>query len=283
MSDKEPTLPRPPLNASEDWDSIYLRHDRQPAYSIPLHSHSQHTLIIGLDNSLRAEWSIDGQFRDLRYGIGDVFMVPAGASHKAYWKQESEGLLLAIEPENIVNTAIDSANSDRVEMIPQFATKDFQLLQMAQWLLLELQQQQMGSPLYVESLTTAIMIHLLRNYGAVKPKIPQYTGGLAKHKLKTTIAFINDHLEQDLRLADIASLVSMSTYHFARMFKLSTGLTPHQYIVKQRLDKAKELLRYSQIAIADVGYLVGYKNSSHFTRVFRRHIKTTPKAYRNMF
>ena len=141
----------------------------------------------------------------------------------------------------------------------------------------------MGSRLYVESITTALMVHLLRNYSVVKPKIPDYIGGLAKYKRREAIAFMNENLERDLRLSEIAGLCAMSPYHFARMFKQSTGLTPHQYLVKQRLEKAKELLRYSEFAIADIGEQVGYKNPSHFARVFRKHIKLTPKTYRNIF
>ena len=281
-SQNEPILPDPPLITSknENWDGIYLRYDRQPAYSIPEHSHPQHTLIVSMGNSLLAQWYIDGQFRDLQYNKGDVFIVPAGVPHRAYWKQPSEGLLLALEPESLVNAAIDSL-SDRIELIPQFATTDLRLFQIAQWLLIELQQQQMGSSLYIESLTTMLRVHLLRNYSAVKPQIPDYKGGLAKHKLQMAIAFIDENLDRDLKLAEIATLVAMSPYHFARMFKQSTGFSPHQYLIKQRLSQAKELLRRSDMAIADIGYMVGYQNPSHFTSVFRKHTKVTPKAYRN--
>ena len=280
MSNNEPVLPRSPIITSkhEDWDGIYLRYDRQPAFEIPQHSHSQHTLIIGMGNSLQAEWSIDGEFRNLQYGIGDVFIVPANASHKAYWKQESEGLMIALEPEKVRDAAIDSINGDFIEMIPQFATTDLKLLQMAQWLLIELQQKQMGSCLYVQSLTTALFIHLLRNYSVTKPKIPQYSGGLARYKLNIAIAFIVENLHRDITLAEIAGLLNMSPYHFARMFKQSINFTPHQYLVNQRMIKATELLRFSHMAIADIGYSVGYKNSSHFTRVFRHQYVRLEKS-----
>ena len=285
MTQNKPILPHPPLITSKNknWNGIYLRHDRQPAFAIPEHSHSRHTLIISLGNSLLAEWSIDGQFRDLQYNRGDVFIVPANVPHRAYWKQPSEGIMLALEPESMVKAAIDSLLSDRIELIPQFATTDLQLFQIAQWLLIELQQQHIGSSLYIESLTTMLMIHLLRNYTTVEQKIPDYTGGLAQYKLRMAIAFIHENLDRDLKLADIAALVAMSPYHFARMFKQSTGFTPHQYLIRQRLTKAQELLRTSEIAIADIGYMVGYQNPSHFTSVFRKHFKVTPKAYRNSF
>ena len=285
MSQNKPQLPRPPLITSEneDWDGVYLQHDRQPAFELLEHTHLQHTLIIGMDNALKAEWSIDGQFQDLQYNTGDVFVVPAGATHRAYWKQESEGVMLALEPEILAGAAIDSVNSDRPEIIPQFASTDLRLLQIARWLLIELREKQIGSSLYVESLTTMLKVHLLRNYCAIEHNIPNYRGGLAQHKLKKAIALINENLDRDLKLTEMANLAAMSPYHFARMFKQSTGLTPYQYLVKQRLTKAKELLRHSQIAIADIGYEVGYKNPSHFAKVFRRHTKISPKAYRSIF
>lgn len=283
MPDNEPILPRPPLVTSknENWDGVYLQHDLQPAFEIPRHTHSHHTLIVGMDRGLQAEWWIDGQFQDLQYNRGDVFLVPAGVPHKAYWKQESEGILLAVEPESIVSAAIDSLNSDRLEIIPQFATTDLQLLQISQRLLIELQEKQIGSSLYIDSLTTMLKIHLLRTYSKVQPKIYDYQGGLAKHKQKKAIAFIQENLNRDIKLKDLAAVVEMSPYHFARMFKQSTGFTPHQYLVQQRLTKAKELLRFTAMAIGDIAYTVGYKNPGHFAKVFRQHTKVSPTAYRH--
>ena len=277
-------LPRPPLITSQDrgWDGVYLQHDRQPAFALPQHSHSQHTIVIGLDNVLKAEWSIDGQFQDLQYNQGDVFIVPAGADHRAYWKQESEGILLSIEPASMISTTVDLGNSDRLEIVPQFATSDSRLSQIAQWLLLELHQQQMGSRLYVESLITMLEVHLLRSYSVFKPTIPDYQGGLAKYKLDRAIAFIHENLAGDFKLQDLATLVDLSPYHFARMFKQSTGMTPHQYLVEQRIDRAKELLHQTQIGVGEIGYLVGYKNASHFARVFRQQTRVSPTDYRNL-
>lgn len=96
------------------------------------------------------------------------------------------------------------------------------------------------------------------------------------------IAFINENLDRNLRLTDLATVVEMSPYHFARRFKQLTSLTPYQYLVRQRLFKAQELLRNPNLVIADIAYLVGYKNPSHFAKVFRRHLKISPTAYRNV-
>ena len=173
--------------------------------------------------------------------------------------------------------------SDRLELIPQFATADRQLFQIAQWLLAELHHEQMGSNLYAESLITMLNVHLLRTYSAQKPEIANYRGGLAKYKLNRAIAFIDKNLDRDFKLNDLAAVVEMSPYHFARMFKQSTGYTPHQYLVRQRINKAKELLRRTEIAIADIGYIVGYKNPSHFAKIFRQQTRVSPTDYRGEF
>ena len=218
MTDNEPKLPCPPLATSEDsWDGVYLRHDRQPPFEIPRHSHAEHTLIVGMDNGLKAEWYIDGKYKDLQYNRGDAFIVPAGAEHRAYWKQESEGILLALKPESLTSAAIELTNSDRFEITPQFAATDLRLLQLAQWLLYELREQQVGSSFYTESLVTMLKIHLLRNYNAIATEIPNYTGGLARHKLRRAIAFIQANLENDIKLKDLAAIAALSPYHFSHV------------------------------------------------------------------
>ncbi|MEP0859678.1 AraC family transcriptional regulator [Trichocoleus sp. DQ-U1] len=108
-----------------------------------------------------------------------------------------------------------------------------------------------------------------------------YTGGLPLHKLREAIAYINDYLDQDLMLAEIAATVQMSPHYFASLFKQSTGFAPHQYVTKCRIEKAKLLLARQELTIAEILQQVGFKSQSHFTRVFRQYTTTTPKAYRD--
>lgn len=94
--------------------------------------------------------------------------------------------------------------------------------------------------------------------------------------------YINENLERDLTLSEIAASVGMSSYHFARTFKQATGLPPHQYLIKLRLENAKRLLAQTNLAIAEIAYRVGFASQSHFTTLFRKHVGTTPKAYRDL-
>lgn len=127
---------------------------------------------------------------------------------------------------------------------------------------------------------SALSMHLLRRYSA-KKVLKEYTGGLPEYKLRQVIAYINEHLNQDLTLAELAAILQMSPHYFASLFKQSTGLAPYQYITNCRVEKAKLLLRERHLTIIEVCQEVGFQCQSHFTKVFRKHTTTTPKAYRD--
>ncbi|MEW6497227.1 MAG: AraC family transcriptional regulator [Cyanobacteriota bacterium] len=145
----------------------------------------------------------------------------------------------------------------------------------------ELKSEGQGSRLYVESLATALGVHLLRHYCTSSLQIPTYSDGLSRRKLRLVIEYIKDNLERDLRLAQMAAFVGMSPYHFARLFKLSTGQSPHQYVTHYRIECAKQLLANTDLAITEIAYRVGFSSPSHLTRVFRQYTSITPKAYRD--
>jgi AraC family transcriptional regulator len=106
------------------------------------------------------------------------------------------------------------------------------------------------------------------------------TGGLPGFKLRRAKEFINEHLEEDLTLQQVAKAVGFSQFHFARAFRRSTGLTPQQYLVQQRINRAKELLIKGDLPLVEVSFQAGFKNQSHFTTVFRKFTAFTPKAFR---
>jgi AraC family transcriptional regulator len=94
------------------------------------------------------------------------------------------------------------------------------------------------------------------------------------------LSYIADNHGSDLSLEDLAAEAAMSTFHFAREFKRATGTTPHQHLLKFRVERAKELLAGSRLPLAEVGLRTGFSHQSHFTRLFRRYTGTTPQTYR---
>jgi RpiB/LacA/LacB family sugar-phosphate isomerase len=107
-------------------------------------------------------------------------------------------------------------------------------------------------------------------------------GGLPPRRLQRVFAHIRENIARDLSVTELAQVVGMSQYYFSKLFKMSTGTTPHQYVMRQRVERAQEHLRESRTPLAEVATQVGFETQSHFTSVFRRLVGATPKHYREM-
>src|SRR5271157_219472 len=107
-------------------------------------------------------------------------------------------------------------------------------------------------------------------------------GGLPPWRLQRVFAYIRENLAKEASVAELAQAVGMSPYYFSKLFKMSTGTTPHQYVMRQRVERAQSLLRDGSTALANVAREVGFETQSHFTSVFRHIVGITPKRYREM-
>jgi AraC family transcriptional regulator len=99
-------------------------------------------------------------------------------------------------------------------------------------------------------------------------------------RLRRVTEHIQQNLDHDLTLAELAAVVYMSPYHFARLFKGSTGVPPHRFVVRQRIVRASAFLAAPELSIAQISRSVGFRTASHFTTVFRQVLGITPGAYR---
>lgn len=278
-------LPNPPLLSSQSlqWNGIYVQQHHQPAWETPEYSHIRHMLLVHTSQqAVRAERVLDGQRQTEQLRDGNIVIVPATAQHQANWNQENTFTLLFLEPAHLAQVAYESINLDRVELIPQFARLDPLIFQIGLSLKAELESPGLSDRLFVDALTTALSIHILRSYASRQQPLQAYAVGLSQRKLQQAIDYINTYLEEDLSLEAIASTLGMSQYYFARLFKQSMGLAPYQYVLQQRLERAKQLLRQRELSIAEIALRCGFSSQSHLNRHFRRLTGMTPKAYREM-
>lgn len=164
--------------------------------------------------------------------------------------------------------------------MPEFRVRHPQIEQLGVMLLNEIKNGGLAGQLYVESLTNALAVHLLRSYSAIQPCAVQYDGGLSDRQLLQVTDYIHDCLAQDIKLSDLAGLLGISQFHFGRCFKQATGLTPHQYVLQQRLERAKHLLKETELPVMEIAMLCGFSSHSHLGKVIRQHTGLSPKAYR---
>lgn len=263
------------------WDGLSLIYEREPAGEAPETSLEQHLLIICLGD-FQANYQLNGNWQHEDYTEGDVILFPTSEPFpRVQVDREVELVELFLEPATLARAAFDMVRAEHTELMPQLKLRDPLIQQMGLALKTELEAGGKDSRLYAESMAAALSVHLLRRYSSRNQKIRDYAGGLSRYSLREAIAYIREHLDQNLTLAELAGVVHMSPHHFASLFKQSTGLTPHQYVTRCRIEQAKHLLRQPKLPIVEVSQQVGFQNQSHFTRVFRQHTRTTPRAYRN--
>ena len=126
---------------------------------------------------------------------------------------------------------------------------------------------------------TAVSAEMMQAAGAQLPARGD-GGSLPSCRLRRVTEYVQQNLEKDLTLAELAGVVYMSPFHFARLFKGSTGVPPHRFVVRQRISRARSCLAMEGQSIVEISRMVGYRTPSHFTTVFRRALGVTPGAYR---
>jgi AraC family transcriptional regulator len=128
----------------------------------------------------------------------------------------------------------------------------------------------------------ALMHELIRSElerttpGAARP----LRGGLPARKQKRVVEFIEEHLSEEISLATLAELADLSRFHFARAFRQSFGVPPHRYHMGRRMVRARNLLQRSALPVTQIGLQVGFRETSSFTRAYRRFAGVTPSEFR---
>lgn len=135
-------------------------------------------------------------------------------------------------------------------------------------------------PLYADCLGVAIVTRLLSHTGAGSASAGRASAGLPKWRLRRAIDLIEARLGEPVTLADMAAVTGLSRMHFAAQFKASTGLRPHEYLLRRRIERAQEMLLIADLAVVDVALSVGFQTQSHFTTTFARLVGRTPHAWR---
>jgi AraC family transcriptional regulator len=283
----EPFVPNPAVLASSGWDNLYVELHQQPKFEIAEHQHTMHVIACGLPNvpednvfAIGERWLAGKRETEWRQ-LGDIAIIPAGIAHRCNWNTMARFGILAIEPTLLQSIGQEWINPDRIELTPRFMNKRDDLIQgIFSTLQAELATGGIGSNLLIDSLKTALVIHLLRNYCTTVPKLSSYANGLSTAKLKLVNDYINAHLDGDLKLIDLSAIVNISPYHFLRLFKQSVGVTPHQYILQQRIDRAKYLLRSSSLDLDEIALRAGFCDRSHLNRCFKKILGQTPNQWR---
>jgi AraC family transcriptional regulator len=274
-----------PLKSSQNqgWENILVEQFQHPSGEGRTHYSDEHAICLSLaPRPVRFLQIKGGKTHTSLYGKGDISITPAEMPFFARWEGDDHYLQIRIASRFIQQVAREALamNPDRLELLPEFRTRDPQIESIGMLLLAELQQENLGGKLYIESLANVLAVHLLRQYTATKPDLPMYKGGLPQRQLLQVLEYINEHLNQDIKLVELADLLGMSQFHFSHLFKQAIGTSPYQYLLQQRIERAKQLLKQNDQSIMDIAFLCGFNSHSHLSKQFRQLTGMTPRAYR---
>lgn len=263
------------------WEGIRIEHFRINGGELPEHHHRHHVMIMPVGTGCSGELrTMNGLRLRGSQGSRGVCVIPAGLPHKAQLEGMSEHLAVYLDP-SLVGRAAEAAYLARsIEVIEKYTETDLVISNVGMALLGELDSNGLSGHLYTESLANVLAVHLLRNYTASGIELRQRAGGLSGRKLRDVTSYIAENYTRDLRLEELARVAGISQFHFAREFKKMTGDSPHQYLIKLRIQRAKTLLKMTKMPLTEVGLQSGFSHQSHFTRLFHKFTGTTPQSYR---
>lgn len=263
------------------WTGIIVEEHPLPPTEFPERTADRHLIALHL-RPATLEWFLAGHPQTKRMTCGSIDIIPQGTPLGGYSKDETEFLMLALDPSFVKLVASESGLAHDVELTRKLGIHDVQIEHTILALREELKAGCPSGQLYGDALAVTLAAHLLGKYAA--PCLsPTHSHGanLPSYKLQRVIEYINDNLTKELTLAEIAQVAGMNTHYFSRAFRRAMGIPPHRYVMNCRVKTAKKLLMDDGLPLVEIGMSVGFRNQGHFTTVFHKRTGVTPKAYRD--
>lgn len=260
-----------------------IRRHRFPPGEAEVPGFGGHLVTLHLGAPARAELRQGDLAASVTETEGNVMVVPAGVPAYQALLDASEAANVMLDAGLVGRLAEEEAGADpgRVEVVGSFGGRDPRVAGVVRAFLVELGAGgRAGGNLHAEALARELAVHLLRYHSSLgrsasRRLARREASGLSRRELATAVEFVNDNLPRGFSLAELAAEVSLSPHRFARLFRLSTGLPPHQYAVRRRAERARELL-LGGTPPALAALEAGFHDQSHMGRHFGRLFGTTP-------
>jgi AraC family transcriptional regulator len=259
--------------------STYLA-KQEPTHA-PEHSHEQLQIVVQFEPAVCSVTALNEQGEKTQSNVvgRQVWLIAPGVVHEVEWQEVAEVVIFHIELAFLREIA-------SVE-IPRFIARDFASLagdDFVVWQLAALfrslcRHDEKPNSLYVESIGTVMATHLIRNqFPSGNQRLPDLRG-LSPRRLQQVIHHIQENIQEKLSVDDLARKVGMSPYHFSRLFKISVGMPPHEYVMRCKTKKAIELLRTGEYQISEVAFEAGFCDQGHLNRNFHKFGEKPPSQF----
>ena len=267
-------------SVSSDRPNVVLEQHLFPAFEQPEVTAVGHILSVHLSDALELEHCEGHGWQRDRLNPQDICLTPNGVSFQARWQDVAESIVIMLDDDWLKSIAAGVFLTDSFELTLQRGKQDRLLYHLALTLRNEIANKHESGRVYYDSVLNTLAVHLISHYGVRQPSAAEKGSGLPQDKLDNAIAFIRQNYTRKLKLAEMAEITGLSEFYFDRLFKKSTGLTPHQYLTQYRIECAKQLLQKEDLTATQIAKLCGFSNQSYFTKLFRQIVGTTPLKYR---
>jgi AraC family transcriptional regulator len=237
-----------------------------------------------LGPSVEVSCSRGGRLRHGREVAGDLDIIPAHTP--SAWETKQGGTtLVMIVPDGLLRTVAGELGMDQrnIEIADRFQLRDPVIEHIGWALKADIETGSTCGRMFRDSLGKALATRLLQRHNCRSLPMRDVQGGMSAWKLKQVISYIEDNLESELSLAEIASIAGISVSHLKTLFRHSTGTPVHQYVLRRRVERAKQLLQDRSLSIAQVAFATGFAHQSHLARHMRKILGTTPAVVRKDF
>lgn len=264
---------------------VHVEHHSNDPAAYPERELQQHNLYLHTGQAVRAEIT-SPEFSGMRWiRPGAFWVMPQGSRHAVRFEgcAKVEGVALAFDPlrfDEMVQSAGGSCSTTIVQSLAMSPPKIEHLMRALEH---ESKEPSSDDGFGLECIATAIALALSQHARAtnVSPDSAKTGTRLSPRQIRAVQAYVEDHLEGTITLAELAGAAGLSAFHFLRAFKQSTGVTPGKYVLERRMERARLLLRDDNASVAEVGLRVGFEHACHFTRAFRRSVGMAPSMFRN--
>jgi AraC family transcriptional regulator len=263
------------------WKGLRLRGYRYPPLDIEIPPLNDYAIVLYREGATPMNRRCAGDWRREQVAPGSISLLTHAMQSHWRWSDDIEVMHLYLSPSVVADVAAQAYDRQvrDIELFDVLRADDPVLSGIVACLARESREGELGGRLYVESLRNQACVHLLRHYAnAIFREMP--AGGLSRGQCRLLIQYIDENLDRNISLADLAGVVQLSVFHFMRKFRTELGCAPHAFVMRRRVEHAQHQLARRHIPLKVVAANCGFADQSHMTRLFRRLLHTTPAEYR---
>lgn len=268
---------------NNNWQGTKLRSYRYQPSDVEVPPLKDFMIVAYKHGATSMNREIDGKWTHEDLVPGDVSLLTRAWESHWTWSHKIEvshvylGMALM---EQVCRDVFDREVSE-VHLKDVLKTPDPILFDGAATIAREISEGQVGNEIFVDTIARQMCIHILRHYSTVSFNETRTScRGLSATQARRVQEFIEANIDQSLTLDELASLSCIGVHHFIRLFKSRFGCPPHAYVCQRRIERAQELLRRTNLPIKDIALRTGFSDQSHMTRLFQKHMNTTPRTFR---